>query len=401
MTIRSKILKYIVKRWKQSFVGTSALELADVFRLTHGEVTRRLKILVSRGTVYLHSAQLGQPAEFREYKTDNGEIIRFPTNWVMADTVIAFPERHVLVEVFNEERKDYGVFTNRLHRGDSQVSHYFFYQDVLDRYLQHPDRYLIHDTIVFGYILTKDAYYFSQPEDRRDKETFGQIRYGKRRLKEGGIAIAAIAKDLSALPYKEQQYWASHEIESGTEFAGEDQEFEKYFRAMFEAEWVSYEDPLQGIHDVAECINNLTDRIVCGKLFRNTSENPHLRYIVRNTVKAYQGVHKELYKLLGADSLGKNVLQALLKKLGAKEEELRDENGEEKKEWGLFKLFVSNFCNADFAPLQRCFDARVADAHKIETINLPKDDLTLRFRVDCGEILKTLKSIESYLENSL
>ena len=91
----------------------------------------------------------------------------------------------------------------------------------------------------------------------------------------------------------------------------------------------------------------------------------------------------------------------MLKKAGTKEEELRNENGEEKKEWGLFKLFVNNFCNADFAPLQRCFDARVADAHKIETINLPKDDLTLRFRVDCGEILKTLKSIESYLENSL
>ncbi len=401
MRIRSEILKYIVKRWKQSFVGTSALELADVFRLAHGEVVRRLKLLVSRGTVHLCSAQLGQPAEFREYKTDNGEIIRFPTNWVIVDTIIAFPERYVLSEVFEKEGKDYGVFTNRLHRGDNQIFLYFFRQDILDKYLQHPDHYLIDDTIVGGHILTKDAYYFSLPENKRDKETFGQIRYGKRRLKEEGIAIVAIAKDLSDLPYQEQQYWASHEIPIGTEFAKEDEEFEKYCRTIYEGEWINYEDPLQEIRNIVECINNVTERIVCDKLFRNTSENPYLRYIVRNTVKAYQDAHKELYKLLGADSLDKNVLQALLKNLGTKEEELRDENGEEKRAWGLFKLFVNNFCNADFAPLQRCFDARVASAHKIGTINLPSSDLTLGFRVDCGEILKTLKSIGSYLKKLL
>ena len=111
---------------KPSFVGTSALELADSFSLTYGEVTGRLEILVSRGTVYLRSARLGQPTEFRELKLENEKIIRFPTNWEMVDTVIAFPERHVLVQVFKEEGKDYGIFTNRLHMGDSQLSHYFF-----------------------------------------------------------------------------------------------------------------------------------------------------------------------------------------------------------------------------------------------------------------------------------
>ncbi len=400
MRSRNSVLKYVVERWKQSFVGTSALELADRFSLTPSEVTRRLEVLVGQGTVYLRSAQLGQADDFRESKADNGQIIRFPTHWKMVDTVIAFPERHVLAEVFDQERKDYGVFTNRLHRGDSQLHHYFFRQDVLDKYLQHPDRYLIKDTIVAGCLLTKDAYYFSLPEDKRDTETFAEIRYGKRKLQQGGIAIAAIAKDLSGLPYQEQQYWASYEIQAGTEFAKDDQEFEKYYRANFEAEWVSYEDPLEGIGNAVESINNLTDRIVCGKLFRNTSENPHLRYIVRNTAKAYQDMHKELYKSLGADSLDKSVLQDLLKKFGASEEELRDQNGKEKKEWGLFKRFVNSFCNADFTPLQRCFDARVADAHKVETIKLPNDDLTRKFRTDCGGILKTLKSIESYLKNS-
>lgn len=399
MGIRNKVLKYVVERWKLSFVGTSALELADRLSLTHGEVRRRLDLLVSYDKVYLRNAQLGQPIEFSELEPVNGIIIRFPTNYEMVDTVIAFPNRLILEEVFEDVGKDYGAFTNRLHRGDSQLNHYLFHQNVLDKYLQYPDRYEIKDDIVTGHIWTRDAYYSSLPEDKRDKETFGIIRYGKRKLKEGGLAIAAIAIDLSGLPYQEQQHWASHEIDNSTEFSGKDPDFEAYYRMMFEGEWVRYEDPLQEISNVAECINNLTDRIVGGKLFRNTSENPYLQYIVRNTDKAYQDVHKELYKLLGSDSLGKDVLRALLKKLGAKEEELRDQNKTEKKGWGLFKLFVINFCNVNFAPLQKCFDERMADAHIIGTINLPKDDLTLRFRVDCEEILKTLKGIESYLKN--
>lgn len=319
---RSNILNYIVKQWKQNFVGTSALELADVFRLTRGEVTRRLKILVSHGTVHLRSARLGQPTEFREYKTDNRGIIRFPENWEMVDTIIAFPERHVLVEVFNKEGKDYGVFTNRLHRGDSQLSHYYFRPDVLDRYLRHQEHYHIHDDVIGGQIMTNDTYYFSLAENRRTIETFTKIEYGKRRLKQGNAAIAVIAKDLSDLPYQEQQYWASCEIKT-PQFVKKYEEFAKYWLQSFEAQFVNNEDPLQEIYNVVRSINDL----VGDKLFQRTSDNPYLRYPVHNTKQAYQNAHKELYKLLGPDSLNQSLLLDVLRQLGATEEQLKATKG--------------------------------------------------------------------------
>lgn len=64
MRRKSIILKYIIGRWNESFVGTSALELADEFNLTHSRVIKQLKILVDRDVIYLRNTQLWQPVEF-------------------------------------------------------------------------------------------------------------------------------------------------------------------------------------------------------------------------------------------------------------------------------------------------------------------------------------------------
>ena len=37
---------------------------------------------------------------------------------------MAFPSRSVLEDAFHRDRVDYGVFTNRMHLGDSQVQLY-------------------------------------------------------------------------------------------------------------------------------------------------------------------------------------------------------------------------------------------------------------------------------------
>ena len=393
---RSYILNYIVEQWKQNFSGTSALELAEGFGLTHREAMKRLEALACGNKVYLRTAQLGEPIEFGELERDDGSIIAIPTNWRMVDTFVAFPKRHVLEKAFAEEDKDYGVFTNRLHQGDSQLSHYYFRQDVLDGYLSYPDRYHIHDDVVDGQILTKDAYYFSLAEDRRGSETFAQIRYGKRRLKQGNVAIAAIAKDLSGLPYQQQQYWASFEIKN-PQFAEEDEEYEKYWLQSFEAQFVNHKDPLQEVYGVLGSINDL----VGDKLFCCTSENPHLRYPVKNTNEAYQNAHKELYKLLGSGSLKQEVLLDVLRQLGATEEQLKGDKRQWKGNWDLFGVLVEKVPGASFAPLQRCSKARHQDAHVIGTPGFPDVDLTQKFRVDCMEILETLKRLEFYLKGQM
>ena len=82
-----------------------------------------------------------------------------------------------------------------------------------------------------------------------------------------------------------------------------------------------------------------------------------------------------------------------------KEEDLLKQDGKEKGTWELLKLLVEKHMNIDFEPLQRCHDARISDAHKIAKKSLPDRDLTIKFREDCREILKTLRDIESYLMN--
>jgi len=393
----SDILRCIIKYWKRDFSGISALALADVFSTPHEEVIRRLRILANGDRIDLRRTRLGQPIRFHEVKTGGGVTIKVPADWKMVDTFVAFPKRYVLEEIFAKEGKDYGVFTNRLHKGDSQIKHYYFAQDVLDNYLKYPDRYHILDDVVGGKILTKDDYYFSLPEDKRDNETFAQIRYGKRRLKGETIAIAVIVKDLSDLPYKQQQYWASFEI-NNPQFVEEDEEFGKYWRESFEASFLDHEDPLQQIYETLRDINELIGQ----KLFRNDSENPYLRYPVVNTNWAYQNAHKELFKLFSPDSLDKDVLLDLLKnRLVVREEELKDSIQPYKGKWDLFKMLIEKIPGASFGPLRQCRDARVEDAHRVGKARLPNTDLAQEFRGDCLEILETFKHLELYLKNIL
>lgn len=396
MIVRSKLLRYIIERWKSNFTGTSALELAAHFSLPHAKVIKRLRTLASNNRIYLRETKLGQ-IEIR--LDEDGRITSKVHDGVLVDTVIAFPARYILESVFRSERQDYGEFTNRLHMGDSQIKQYYFRQDVLDKYLRYQDRYNVYDTIVVGHVSAKDSYYSSLPESLRDN-VLVSLRYGKRRLRDGGIAIAVIVIDLSNLSYQEQQYWASHEL-VGVQFAKEDYEYKQYVHMTFEGEWGEYEDPLEQIYNMVSNLNSITTKTVGGKLYSNMPEELHSGYIVINTIEAYQSAHKELYKVLGTDSLNKNVIIGLLKRVfGVKEDDLLKKDGKEKGTWELFKILVGGRMNIDFAPLQRCYDARISDTHKIVKRTLPDTDMTIKFIEDCKEILKTLRCIESYLQNT-
>ena len=392
MIIRSKFLEHIIQQWKSNFTGTSALALADYFELTHNRVIATLEKLARNGKVNLRKTRLGRIVINHKNGVDEIKM----RNLGMVDTVIAFPEKHILEDVFRKEGKDYGIFTNRLHKGDSQIKLYYFRQDVLDKYFRYQNRYNIHDDIVNGNISTKDTYYYSLHESIRD-EALLHIRYGKRRLKNGDMAIAIIVHDLSDLSYSEQQYWASYEL-TDVEFIKGDREFEQFVRMHFGGEFGQYEDPIGNILDTIKHINSITLEIANGNLFRADIGQFSLQYIVVNTTDAYQNAHKELYKLLGSDSLNKNIIIHLLKKrFNVKDAELLENNGRERRPWGLFKLLVQK-CDINFDPLQKCFDERVSNAHILGQRDLPNINLTIKFRKDCKEILETLKKIQAHLK---
>jgi hypothetical protein len=386
----SKILRFIVERWKRHFIGVSALDIAEGFNKPHDEIIMRLRSLADKGKIHLRDGSLGRMRIAKSANANETPTIKYLG---MTDTLIAFPDRQVLEKVFAKERKSYGVFTDWLHKGDSQIRHYYFEQAVLDKYLSYPDRYLISDDIVQGRITVKNAYYLSLPEDERDKQVFDRIRYGKMKLENGSIAIAAIAIDLSNLPAKEQEHWSSSEIEA-PKFSKDDKEFKEYVRMMIQGEFGDYVDPLLGIFDTVKNINNIIGR----KLFRNDVENPYLTYPVKNTEAAYHNAHEELIKLFSTDSLDQKVLVEILRdRMGVKEKELKGRKREYKGKWELLKMLIEKTPGASFEHFERCYKARQKAAHKVDEAKLPNIDLRETFRQDCQEILKTFEILACYL----
>src|SRR3990172_4231344 len=182
-----------------------------------------------------------------------------------------------------------------------------------------------------GWVATEDAYYFALPEHARDDETVGSIKYGKRQLTGGGVAVAAILKDLAALPHKEQLYWRSFELDQPV-LAPDDPTFEKFVRQEFDAEDVDHQDPIQMIYSSVERINSL---FTPEALFLVTIPNPYLQYPVLNTNRAYNDAHKELCKVLGLDrsrKLNGHLLERVLAKVGQPERAHKREGT-----WSMFK----------------------------------------------------------------
>lgn len=365
INIKEIILDNLLSKWKNEFVGISTFELSLTLCVSEEEIIKNLDKLVVDGKA------------------------------CMSDKNVAFPSREALGQVFKQEGINYGEFTNRLHKGDSQIKHYYFKQDVLGKYFRCVDRYHIYDDVSGGCIRDMDSYYFSLSEEKREQEIVGNVRYGKRKLKDGSIAIAVIVYDLSLSSKKEQMYWVSFEFEN-PEFSEEDPDFEVYWKRNFKGHFIAANDPLQKINNTIKTINALFGNV---KLFGKHQENLFLKYPVVSTQNEYQTAHKELYKWIGSDSLNKKLLEKILiEKLSVSKHELCNDRGSCKGQWALFKMLVSKIHGASFEPFQRCHDARVETSHKIAQPQLPSTDLRNVFLIDCYAIQQELCKLRHFLE---
>lgn len=400
--MKEKILSIAVQHWKEEFAGISALDIAEKLCISHQEALRYIYILRDEGKGTLNENvklyQISFIVDKKDYSVieeKRGEVV----------TAVFFPSKEILKRQFKIENKDYGAFLNRLHQGDSQLVHYYFGLEVLNKYLSHPEQYDIRDDVIGGHILTKDEYYSSLPEDTRDANSFAQIRYGKRKLVDGSVVIAVILRDLSRLPLKEQKYWEAYEIDNPN-FSTSDSDFEKYIRQNFEAKFIDHGDPLSGILERIKSINGLCSALYNGKLFRN-EESDFLTYPFINTEKAYNDAHKELYKLIGPDSLNKELIKhILLESLGKEDDDLIHK--ESQREKGTIKLFQMIFENLDIQgqeSIKNAWDivgtARRESAHEIAQPILSQKDFVKQFRDDCTDLLRAFTIVEKELIRTL
>ena len=174
----------------------------------------------------------------------------------------------------------------------------FFYEEVLSRYLSHPEQYYVDDSLSGGQVSTKSG----APDDRHL-----YVRYGKSRQVDGHVAVAAIYKDLGAMSAVEQRYWHSYEIASPQALAG-DEIFARFLLRDFEGVPIHYPNP---INDVIEGLREVNRTFEDEQLFKRL-QNVHLRFPVENTYKDLCDCASELYKLVGPDGIDQKVLHGFV-----------------------------------------------------------------------------------------
>ena len=291
------VLSSTVTVWFRKFAGTSAIDVARDLSLDHALVMQTLEELATMG-----HGSMNRNVQLYQVSFDPENVAAgFKHEPVV--THIFFPSKQALREAFYSSdlpRKRLPEYTTRLHLGDHQIGLVYFDEEVLARYLDHPELYEINDSLAGGNISSLS----STPDDR-----YLYVRYGKCRLKSGNIAVTAIYKDLSDMGKSEQRYWHSYELDP-PDIDTSDSHFQNFLARTYEGELVDFEDPISRLREAVGTVNNALElRTLFTKI-----KNVHLRLPVEQTYKSYCDAASELYKIVGPDNISQTVLKELLTK---------------------------------------------------------------------------------------
>lgn len=289
------VLASTVSSWFQSFGGTSALDVARALSLDHDLVMRTFEALVAT-----NHGSMNQNVVLCQVSFDP-EDIAAGFNYEPVVTHIFFPSKQALREAFYSSdlaQRGLPEYATRLHLGASQIGLAYFDEELLARYLDHPELYEINDSLAGGNISSLS----STPEDR-----YLYVRYGKCRLKSRNIAVTAICKDLSDMGKSEQRYWHAHELVAPA-LDKSDSHFQNFLARTYEGEFVDFEDPISRLRDAIVAANRAMEP---NTLF-DKLDNVHLRLPVEQTYKSYCDAASELYKIVGPDNVSQTALKKLL-----------------------------------------------------------------------------------------
>jgi hypothetical protein len=376
----SRVVAYAVEVWGRTHGGISGLDIAENLSIAHDDVLRILEDLNANGHGSLNrNVELYQVRIDLENPSDKMEGARVTTH-------IYFPSKEILHRAFfasDLPSKNVPEFKKRLHLGASQIGLVFFTEEVLTRYLDHPELYEIHDSLAGGDISSLSE----SPEDRQL-----YVRYGKSKLKSGKTAVTAIVHDLSVMSPSEQRYWHSHEIEQPI-IDRTDQNFKQFLARTYDGEFVDFPDP---ISEVAEAMASVNETLAPEKLFTRP-ENIHLRLPVEQTYKALCDSASELYKLVGPDGISQLTLRKhLASRHGLLEDAfIHKESGRPLSTMQLITLLESlTSPSSSYAKaVKKVGDLRIDADHKVLTKEAGTENYSDMFAALCSEIKAGLASL--------
>lgn len=373
-----------VNRWFKNFGGTSALDVARDLSLDHSLVMRLFEELAKAG----HGAINADVTLYQVSFDPENIAAGFKHEPVV--THIFFPSKQALHDAFYSSdlpQQRLPEYTTRLHLGDHQIGRAYFMEEVLARYLDHPELYEINDSLAGGDISALS----NTPEDR-----YLYVRYGKCRLGSGSIAVTAIFKDLSDMGPSEQRYWHSFEIES-PDIDKSDTHFQNFLARTYEGDFVDFEDPITRLLEGVKAVNKALDP---DNLFAK-AQNVHLRLPVEQTYKSHCDAASELYKIVGPDNISQSTLKKLLtKEFGIAPEELN--HAESKKPLSTLqllalleeKLEVPELLTKLLRPL---LQLRVAADHKVLKVEAETRSYSREFAEMCNELAASLEALARHL----
>ncbi len=301
-----RVVSYAIQNWHRTFAGTSALDIAAKLSIPHEDVRAILEQLGAQG-----KGRLNRDVELYQV-TLNPMARRAGITRELVKTHIYFPSKDLLhADFYSSElaQRNLPEYQKRLHLGANQVGLVFFSEEVLARYLSHPELYEVNDSLAGGEITS----YSSGSEDRQL-----YVRYGKSRQVLGQTAVTAIYKDLALMSAAEQRYWHSYELDR-PKLAPNDENFDRFLARTYEGEFVDYPNPIAHVLAGLAEVNQL---LAPDTLFKRL-QNTHLRFPVEQTYKALCDCSSELYKVIGPDGMDQSTLRKLLRvSLGIEESRL-------------------------------------------------------------------------------
>lgn len=377
-------LNSAIHGWFKHFAGTSALDVARDLSFDHVRVMQLFEELVAAGYGSINANVTLYQVTFDPENIGAG----FKHEPVV--THIFFPSKQALHDAFYASdlpKQRLPEYTIKLHLGAHQIGLAYFAEEVLARYFDHPEIYEINDSLAGG-----DISALSTASDDR----YLYVRYGKCRLRSGGVAVTAIFKDLSDMGSSEQRYWHSFELES-PDIDKSDTHFQNFLARSYEGDFVDFEDPIGRLLRGVEAANKSVEP---DSLYVKV-KNIHLRHPVEQTYKSYCDAASELYKIVGPDNLSQSTLKKLLKeRFGLGPDKLtHPESGRPLSSLQLLalledKLNAPGLVTGRLRPLSQL---RVNADHKVLTPEAESKSYSRQFAQMCNDIAKSLEQIAPLL----
>jgi len=268
-----------------------------------------------------------------------------------------------------------------VHLGANQIGLVYFSEEVLVRYLDHPEYYEVNDSLAGGDVSALS----NAPEDR-----YLYVRYGKCRLKSGHITVTAIYKDLSDMTQSEQRYWHSYEIESA-KIDRTDVHFQNFLARTYDGDFVDFDDPISRLLEAVVAVNNV---LGTRALFTKVS-NAHIRLPVEQTYKSHCDSASELYKIVGQDNISPSSLKNILTSdFGMEMDDLKHpESGRPLSTLQLFALVEEKLGTPGVytMPLRKLANLRITADHRILEPDSSTKSYSREFAEMCDVIANALE----------